>query len=89
MKNFFTEKELELLKTLAYAVWCYIAPDLQGAVESPTPRDHVFELVTDASRLSTFASTEEEKNLAQRFYGLSPEEMNSFKEALFPSELYE
>lgn len=88
MKNF-TEKELEILKRIANSTWTYIAPDLQGAVESPTPRDSVFEVVVDADRLVTFANSEEEKKVVKKFYSLSWDEMNALKEKLFPFEHYE
>lgn len=85
----FTVKELGILKSMANVTWTYIAPDLQGAIESPTPRDTVFEVVVDADRLATFAHSEEEKKVAKKFYALSWDEMNALKEELFPFELYE
>lgn len=85
----FTEKELEILKRMANVTWTYIAPDLQGAIESPASRDTVFEVTIDADRLLTFANSKEEKEVARKFYDLSWDEMNALKEKLFPFEFYE
>ena len=85
----FDVRELGILKRIANVTWTYIAPDLQGAIESPTPRDTVFEVSVDADRLLSFAHSPEEKEVAKKFYALSWKEMNALKEELFPFEHYE
>lgn len=87
MTELFSIQELGTLKELVNRTWQEIAPDAMAIVDSPAPRDSVFELVTD--RLSDFADNTEEKRLIKRFLSLSQKEMQTLKEELLPFESYE
>lgn len=84
----FDKKEKEILAQLAYKVWSYIAPDLEGAIKFPASRNTVFEVVVDADRLKTFSHTDEERAVAGKFYDAGWKKQEALKKVMFPDKEY-